>query len=138
MTEEKGKRRHWRRRPRRKAEGAAAAPPPADAQAGLFPEEAGAAGDVAPEWGAVPQGGAADAGPGDDDQGAPFGDVEAENKAQGAGSERGRRRRSRRRRGKGQQAHQGEGQQPGQASSAGPNTGEAGTAGRVQKFAIRP
>ena len=128
MTEEKGKRRHWRRRPRRKAEGAAAAPPPADAQAGLFPEEAGAAGDVAPEGDAVPQGGAADAEPRSDARGAPPGDVEAENNAQGTGSERGRRRRSRRRRGKGQQAHQGEGQQPGQASSAGPNTGEAGTA----------
>ena len=99
MTDEKGKRRHWRRRPRRKGGGAAGTVPPPDPQGAPQPVEGELSGEVATEVAAVPPpDGTADTGPGEVQEGGTPPEIqEGEMKVAGETAETGRRRRGRRR-----------------------------------------
>lgn len=107
MTEEKGKRRYWRRRPRRKGAGADGTVPPADPQAALPAGEGEHSGEGEPPGEAVaeavsPPSGMEDSAPGGDQEGQPPPEIlEVETKVTGDVAEKSRRRRPRRRRGKG-------------------------------------
>ena len=107
MTEEKGKRRYWRRRPRRKVAGADGAVPPADPQAALFAGEGDSSGEgeapgEASAEAVSPPSGAADSVPDGGQEGQPPPEtLEVERMIKGDAAEKSRRRRPRRRRGKG-------------------------------------